>query len=351
MVALKRAAADAYIADPSRGPPTALVFGPDAGLVSERVKAILRASIEDLADPFRMVRVEGDELSVDPGRLLDEVRTIPLFGGRRAIWITAGTRDFVPALEGLGETSHADCRVVIEAGDLRTSSPLRSFCERVAHVAAIACYPDTARELNRLLDEELGAAGLSIAPEARAVLVPLLGGDRRVSLSEIRKLALFARGRDRVEMEDVFEVVSDAAGLALDTLIDAAFAGRPGEVEVLLGRARSAGILPARITGAALNQVGQLHRARITVEAGTSVSAATERMLSKAQFRRVPAVESALRNWNSARLERAMTELAEANLTVRQLTGPAAALADTVASRALLELAQAARQASYRRTG
>ena len=48
MVALNRVAIEAYLAEPNPTQPIALVFGPDAGLVSERVRAILRATVEDL---------------------------------------------------------------------------------------------------------------------------------------------------------------------------------------------------------------------------------------------------------------------------------------------------------------
>ncbi len=74
MVALNRAAIEAYLAEPRAAQPIALVFGPDAGLVSERVQAILRATVEDLNDPFRLVRLEGDELAADPARLIGPSR-------------------------------------------------------------------------------------------------------------------------------------------------------------------------------------------------------------------------------------------------------------------------------------
>ena len=344
MVALNRASIEAYLAEPSADQPIALVFGPDAGLVSERVQAILRATVDDLSDPFRLVRLEGDELAADPARLLDEAGTMPLFGGKRAIWVKAGGRDFVGAVETLIATPLADCRVVIEASDLRRGAGLRAVCERARNVAAIACYADGERELARLVDEEMRAAGLTIAPDARAALVSLIGGDRRASLSEIRKLALYARGSSRVELDDVLAIVADASALALDGVVDAAFAGKPAEVEKEFARARSSGIAPGRIVTAALYQLSQLHRARLAVESGTPVTEAIERITPKAQFRRVPAVEAALKNWTAARLEQTMAQLAEAGLQTRQLTGAAAALSDPVVSRALLGIAQAARR-------
>src|SRR5260370_38876783 len=97
MVAVIRAAVEASLAEPSAAQLFALVFGPDAGLVSERVQAILRATVEDLNDPFRLVRLEGDELAADPARLIGEADTIPLFGGKRAVWAKAGGGRFHPA--------------------------------------------------------------------------------------------------------------------------------------------------------------------------------------------------------------------------------------------------------------
>src|SRR5262249_23904019 len=229
---------------PSGAVALALIFGPDAGLVSERVQGVLRATVGNPSDPFQLVLLEGDELAADPARLVDEAGTIPLFGGRRAIWVKAGGRDFVRAGEALVAAPIADFRGGVEAGGPRAGAGCGTLCERAPNVAVMACYADSERDLARVIDEEMRVADLTIAPEARAALTSLLGGDRRASLSEIRKLALYVRGRPRVELDDVLAVVSDASGLALDSVIDAAFAGKAAEVEKEFARARSSGIAP-----------------------------------------------------------------------------------------------------------
>jgi DNA polymerase-3 subunit delta len=336
MVALKAAEIDSYIAGRDTARPIALVFGPDAGLVSERVDAIVRASVDDPNDPFALVRLDGDELAGDPGRLVDEANTVPLFGGRRAIRVKAGGRDFSAALATLVAEPPRDCRIIIEAGDLRRNSPLRTLCERAKSVAAIPCYLDGDRELSRLIDEEMRAAGLTIAPDARATLLPLLGGDRRASRNEVRKLALYARGKSEVDVDDVLATVADASGLVLDAVTDAAFAGRAGELETLLGKARAAGIASSRIIAAAGVQAAQLHRARISIESGAPMGDVLDQVVSRAQFRRRSAIEAALGAWTAARLERVMADLAAATLETRRLSGALADLADPVVSRALL---------------
>jgi DNA polymerase III subunit delta len=198
MVALKSSEADSFVARPDVARPVVLVFGPDAGLVSERVDAIVHASVDDPNDPFSYVRLDGDAIASDPARLVDEATTVPLFGGRRAVRLRAGSRNIMASVEALLSAPLKDCCVVIEAGDLRKGAPLRTLIERAKNAAAIPCYADAERDIARLIDDELRAADLTIAPDAREALSALLGGDRRASRAELKKLALYAGGAGRI---------------------------------------------------------------------------------------------------------------------------------------------------------
>jgi DNA polymerase-3 subunit delta len=340
MVAIKAADVDAFVARPDPKRPVVLIFGPDGGLVSERVNAVIKASVDDPRDPFALARLEGDEVAADPSRLVEEAQTIPLFGSRRAVWLKAGSRNVAPAVEALLGAGAADCCVVIEAGDLRRNAPLRVLCERAKNAAALPCYADSEKDRARLIDDEMRAAGLTLMPDARALLIPLLGGDRAASRNEIRKLALYARGRDKVGVEDVTAVVSDASALALEDIVDAAFAGRPAELEAQLAKARTAGSSAGSILFNAQRQVAQLHKWRSTIEDGAPFS--LDAAQPPVHFRRKTTVEAALKLWSAARLAGAMAELADAVLESRRT----AVLADTIAERALLAIAANARRSA-----
>jgi DNA polymerase-3 subunit delta len=340
MAAVKAGDVDSFLARPDPARPVILVFGPDAGLVSERVNALIKASVDDVNDPFALVRLEAEELSANPARLVEEAQTIPLFGGRRAVWAKAGSRNIAPAVEALLALPTSESRVVIEAGDLRRNAPLRVLCERAKNAAALPCYADGERDLARLIDAEMRAAGVALKPDARAVLMPLLGGDRAASRSEIRKLTLYAHGRGEIDVDDVSAIVSDASALALDELVDTAFAGRPAELEAQLAKVRTAGTAVGSIFFAAQRQLAQLHKWRTAIESGAQFS--LEGVQPPLHFRRKNLVEAALRQWNAARLAAAMAELAEAVLSSRRTP----ALADTIAERALLALAVKARRAA-----
>lgn len=337
MVALKGGEIDAFVARPDARA-VVLIFGPDSGLVRERADAVIRASVDDPKDPFSLARLESDDLGDNPHRIVEEANTVPLFGGRRAVWVRPGGRNIAAAIETLVASPPPDCRIVIEAGDLKRNAPLRALCEKSRAAVAIPCYADGERDLARLIDEELRAAELGIAPDARAALLPLLGGDRQASRNELRKLVLYARGKQRVELADVLAVVADASTLVLDAIVDAALAGRTAELEAELGKAITAGTASGTIIFALQRQIGILHRARLAIEDGAGVGQQLDSMF--VHFSRKAAVEAALKAWTAARLARAMQQVADAQLETRRQP----ALADAVTQRTLLSLAVNARR-------
>src|ERR1700744_2121916 len=327
MVVLRGKEIDAFPARPDSGRAIILLFGPDAGLVRERAEALLASAVDDPNDPFSRVRLDGDELSAEPSRLVDEAMTVPLFGGRRAIRVRAGSRSFAGGIDALAETPLKDCRIVIEAGELRAESPLRKACERAKTAVAIACYPDTERDLAKLIDDELRLSGLTIAADARAVLIGLLGGDRQASRNELRKLTLYAHGKGEVTLDDVMAVVADASELKIDPIVDGAFAGKPDLVESEFNKAMVAGTYPGMIISAAQRQAAWLHKTALAAAEGTPVSTLLDSGFPRLHFSRKANVEIALRNFSPTRLVAIIDQLATAALEMRKQAALAAAVA------------------------
>src|SRR5262245_53907408 len=342
MTAIKSSDVDRIIANPAPAYLIFLVFGPDTGLVRERVDALVRASVDDPGDPFALARIEGDELMGNPARLVEEAHTVPLFGGRRAVLVRAGSRNIGPAIEAVLSSPSPECRIIVEAGNLTKSSPLRALCEKAKVAAVLPCYVDNERALVALIDEEMRANNLTIAPEARDALIALLGADRLASRNELRKLILYAQGQKEVALADVTAVVADASQIALDGLLDAVFAGRTADTDVEFGKARASGSSPATVVSAAIRQVANLHKMKLAIEAGDSLEFVMKRNAPPVHFSRERLVADALRTWSPARLMRAMEQLAEASLEMRRN----AALAESIAQRMLLSLAVNARKAA-----
>jgi DNA polymerase-3 subunit delta len=340
VVALRGKEIDAFLARPDPSRPIILLYGPDAGLVRERADALMASAVDDPNDPFSLVKMDGDELAAEPSRLVDEAMTVPLFGGRRAIRIRAGSRSFASGIDTLSEMQLSDCRIVIEAGELRPDAPLRKACEKAKSAVAIACYADSERDLAKLIDDELRASNLKIAPDARAALTSLLGGGRQASRNEIRKVALYAHGKGEVTLDDVAAIVTDASGLTLDPIVDSAFAGRAADVESAFAKAMAAGTNAGFIIMTAQRQAAALHKARLSIEEGRSELEALDSGFPRLHFSRKTLVETALRNTSTERMARVMAQLADAAFDMRRQS----TLAEVIAQRALLAIAVNARR-------
>jgi len=336
MVAVKNHEADRFLARPLAHMFLFLVFGTDAGLISERVHRIVAQSVDDPKDPFQMTRLGGDDLAADPLLLADEAYTIPLFGGRKAILIEAGGKGFDAALAPLMNMPPEKCVIVIEAGGLKRDAALRKLCERDKNAAAIECYPDSAKDVAHLIESEVARAGLSIDPDAKSMLVSLLGQDRLTTRSELEKLLLYAHGKQHVALEHIEAVVSDASALVFDHAIDGAFDGAFKAVEETASRVFAEGGDANMLLGMALRHAIMLHRARLDYELAHASGGETK---ARSTYGRAAAADRQMQAWNSARLARAVSILAEAIGKVRREPR----LAETVAVRALWAVALAAR--------
>ncbi|MCP8938725.1 DNA polymerase III subunit delta [Alsobacter sp. SYSU M60028] len=333
MASRKAHEVDAWLRRPDPASVVVLVYGPNTGLVNERARALARGAVDDPEDAFQLVRMDGDAVASDPLRLADEANTVGLFGGRRALWVRAGGRNLLPAVQPLLAEPPRDTLVVIEAGDLANKNPLRAAVEASRAGMALPCYADEARDLPALIDGAFREFGLTATREARDELVGLLGADRLLSRRELEKLATYAHGQDKVTPADIEAVMADASALALDTVVDAVFLGDLETMDRGLARLFREGEDASMTLLAALRHAISLHKARVAVEGGASM----ESVLGAARlfFKRKAAFQRQVTRWPSGALESAIASLREGMAAARRNGG----LGEAIASRVFLTIA------------
>lgn len=346
MSSLKAAEIDRFVANPPDGGAVVLIFGPDTGLVSERATRLVGKASEGDSDPFNLIKLDATELSTDPSRLIDEVLTVPLFGGRRIVWIKdASSKNLTPAVEPVLKLDDWQTFLVLEAGDIKKGAGLRKLIEPHKRAVALPCYADNDRGIDQLIDEETREVGLTISREARAALHSLLGGDRMASRGELKKLCLYAMGKERIESEDVEAIIGDASAFETSELIDAAASGDLATLDHGLERLTNAGSKASVIANQALLHFQRLHKMRHEVDNGKSAQQVVDSQRPPIFFSRKPKFSQQLRIWSLKDLERGMGILSEATRLSRlndNIGGP-------VLSEALLTIGRAARARSQRR--
>ncbi|WP_112964558.1 DNA polymerase III subunit delta [Agrobacterium sp. fls2-241-TYG-188a] len=298
-----------------------VLYGPDRGLVSERASLIAAKTGIDPNDAFASLKLTASDLQGDPGRLLDEVNSIGLFGGEKLVWVkgAANEKALVDALQVLSDNPPESSFLIVEAGDLKKGTGLRKIAEPSRAIAAIPCYADDARAINALIDQELSTENLRISPAARQRLTESLGGDRIASRNEVRKLALYCRGRDVIEEDDVMSIIGDASMVSADDAVDAILKGDRNAFFHATQKIIASKTPIFLVLQGCLRQFQLLDQMRAEMdEKKLQAGQVMQTMGRGVHFRRKPVIERALRTWQPAAIAREMNRLQAAILQSRQ---------------------------------
>ncbi len=318
MVAVKSHEAERFIKSPSNAITAVLTYGTDAGLIAERARNAAKAWAAQENPPSEIIRLDDADLESEPDRIANELMTIPMFGGRKVVLATAGRRINAKLIEELVRPGPLAGILVVEAGNLKPSDKMRSVFEKAKHAAAIACFPDEGRDLGALVDEEMKAAGKTIAPEAREVLLAQLGADRALSRGEIGKLVLYCGERNRIELSDVEAIVSDASELNIDRIVNAAAGGQAGPAARELARALSSGENAQSVIIALQRHFLRLHRIVAETDAGRPLADVMKSLRPPLHFKQKNAVTAQTRKWSLPKLGRANELISTAAKKSRQ---------------------------------
>jgi DNA polymerase-3 subunit delta len=308
MVAYKSSAVASFLKAPKPDCRAVLVYGPDAGLVTERASMLADIFAKRARGQTEVVRLDDRDLADDPARLEVELRTRPMFADQSVVRLMAGLRLDVPSLKALLATEYAN-PLIVEAGNLRPDSALRKLFEAHKTAAALPCYADE-RSLASLIDAELAEAGLSIDRQARDYLMTRLGADQALSRSEVVKLTLYAQGESRVSQDDVEAIVGDAAETALENFVYATSAGDPRAALSELQRLAASGTDKQAALLALGRHFTQLHR--VAAASGASIDQSLKSLRPRPHFKREDAFIAHCKRWGTTRLAHALPLIQDA---------------------------------------
>jgi len=310
---------------PSARPRIALVFGADAGLVSTAADSLAAAWAPDL-DPFNLIRLGDDDIRRDPQMLADELVARSLLGGDRLIRLRADKEASTkPILEIIADIDKGaltpEAFWIIEGGELGKTNRLRVGIEAAENAIALQLFADDEGAVSDLVTKRLAAAGVAIEPPALAAFIAELPGDRRMTLSEIEKLELYAIGLGRaVSPEDIQRLASAEQPRGADDAADAAILGDAPQATLSINRYLDAG-------GNPISALRTLHFRMMRVSDAVSSNAGTGMRLRPPVFdREWPGYQRAMRDWSTGTVHRAIKRLYDAEKTCKQAGAPSDAI-------------------------
>jgi DNA polymerase III subunit delta len=219
------------------------ICGQDDFLVGRLGKKRFDELAGDRADEFSREIVNGfaanvDEVESAVNRFRESVQTMPMFGGRRVIWLK-DVNFLADTVTGKAETTLkcvADLQEVLqsvnpeETAVLITAAPVdrrRSFpkwCEKSADFALADAGGDD-DGLAAVVLAEARALGIQFGPGALQLLLAKVGANTRLLVEEVHKLATHADEGAMISEESVAELTPNAAQGEFFETADAFFSG------------------------------------------------------------------------------------------------------------------------------
>jgi len=318
--------------------PAVLIYGPDAGLVKERLNLLTKSVVADPSDPFNVVDLTMSVLKEDPARLSDEMAALSMMGGRRVVRVRDAGDSLSGPLQSWLNNPLGEALLLIEAGELTPRSALRKLAESEAKLAALPCYADEGGGLAAVISESLRQHGLSADPDALGWLAEHLGGDRLQTRSEINKLALYLGDQKRVTIADAVAVTGDSAALDQDDLAMAIAEGDQNSAQRTLDRLLNEGVSPITVIRGLQRHFTRLHQAAALMREGRNAESAVAALRPPPHFRVAGRLKGQLGRWQADKLATALDLLLTAELDCKTTGLPA----PQICGRAVLQLTRAA---------
>lgn len=209
-------------------PTFTFICGPDDFLVDRRGKERFAELAREVTDEFSREVLSGfannvGEVEAAINRFRDSVQTISMFGGKRAVWLkdvnfladsVTGRADSTLKLvedlqELLSRLNPDETAVLITASPVDRRRAFPKWCEKNADFTLIGGEDGDA--LEGVVLAEAKALGVGIAADATRLLLAKVGGNTRLLVEEVRKLATYVDEGAAIEEAHVAEITPNVA--------------------------------------------------------------------------------------------------------------------------------------------
>lgn len=323
-----------FIKKPSSNIGAILLYGPDEGLIRERLNFLTK---NITSDPIDINDINEGSLLEQTSLLLDEANSISMFGGKKVIRLRSASDKSSSTIKATLKSLSANSNLIlVEAGELSPRSSLRILFETEENSTAIPCYVEDASSLSRVISEAIKKAGYNASSDVVNHIATNVVGDRGLARSEIEKLITYMGNEKNITMKEASACIGDSADLAIDDLAKFVGIGNFAEADRILSYNLEEGVSAVSILRNLQNYFMRLHSTKSRLEQGENLETAMRKLQPPVFFKAKNSFENQVRNWSLSNLENAVTTLISAEAKCKQTANDPA----TICGRALLAIAQ-----------
>lgn len=243
--------ATAFLKDPASHAvgPVVVTYGAERFLRRQAIQAVTRLVLGEAEDEAGLTKIDGR--NTDAATVLDELRTISMWGGRRLVLVEEA-KDFISENRAtLEKYVEKPAKKSVLLLDVESWPKNTRLYKAVAQAGLdIDCNPLSAGDAVRwLIEEAKGTHGKHLLRDAAQLMVELVGPQMGFLTQELAKLASYVGDGAKIDADDVGKLVG---GWKLETtwaMLDALQGGNLPLALSHLDRLLTAGEAPLMLLG------------------------------------------------------------------------------------------------------
>ena len=192
-----------------------LVYGQNKGLVREKSQTIIDTYKDDQTE---IIKFENDELISEPEKLSNEFNTFSLIAEKKIIHVLNTKDNLTETITNTINNQDSTNLIIFETGELTPRSKLRKFFEKEKNLGILACYFDTERDVQDLIETTFKKEDISISRDISLLIAKRLGNERHIIKSELEKIILYLKDKKEFKAEDILKCLGQNEDFGFDNL-------------------------------------------------------------------------------------------------------------------------------------
>jgi len=293
-----------------------LIYGPDQGIVTERKSLIIKKILGDKYDPFLLTKFDSADLAKNPHKLYNELGNISLISGRKVIVIYNANNNLHKVIETSLEDKKSDDLIIILAEELAASSKLRKFFESKKNIVAIPCYADDLNMRKNIIRQSL--AKFNISNDIIDYIAHHISGNRLILRQEIRKLQIFCLNGNKLDSENIADLLCDNANNDFQNFANAIADKNPAKAIAITEELLANSIAETTLLRVLINYLQRILESKYLLQAHNNYDNAIRYLKPPVFFKQKDILRRHLNLWQEEELKIILQKLVELELTCKK---------------------------------
>ena len=286
---------------------SALLYGPDDGLIASRKDKIIEQILGADYDQMMISKFSSDKILKDPGILLSEVNAISLIPGRRLLLIDNASAKISKIITEALEAKNTDYFILVISGELVPSSSLRKYYESEEKSVALPCYVDDAEMVYQISARELEP--LSPSHDILNFIAHNISGNRLILMNELAKIKLYCQDKDGLNFEDLENILALTNDADFQDLANAVAFRNPERSCSLLENLLDQGFPAITLIRVMINYMQRILQVRLILDDGDNFFNACKSLQPPVFFKQKDILQKHVNLWRAEEIKQLLQKL------------------------------------------